>query len=106
MTSRVQMQHVLRVAVWEAFEFEIATWTNGAFELNGAYNLVPTANNVGDAAASHMLLHNGSHPKYDAALRDFLGQIENSALSDAEKGAMFRGVLSHFRFALDPDADN
>lgn len=32
MTSRVQMQHVLPVAVWEDFKFQIAVWTNGAFE--------------------------------------------------------------------------
>lgn len=105
MTSRVQMQHILPVAVWEQFQSQIADWTNGTFDLNAAYNFLPTADNAADAEASDMLLHNGSHPAYDGAIRDFLTEIRDSNLSNAEKGAMFRGMLSHFRSALDPDVD-
>lgn len=103
MASNIEIHHIIPTSVYGALALDIDRWTNGEFEVDAVYNLMPVAadDNVAGATAGGSPLHY-NHLELNSVLLRILRDIrDNANLTDVQRGAEFKAIQSYFRQALD-----
>lgn len=101
----VAVYFVLPVSVYQEFKDEIHDWTNGEFNVNAAYNIVPVAFTQGIAQLYKIPLvsldpEHDTTPIIAKAYTIALKDLSQSDLSRELKLKHFSGLHSHFRESL------